>query len=258
MSCIRFGLLGPFLVARHDQLISINAGKQRAVLARLLLQANRVVSDRQLIRTVWGDEPPPTAARTLHSLISRIRRNLPFCADGPVLTRHTSGYLLAIAAEQVDAHRFRRLVAEARAADGLGRTADVAAYLSEALELWRGDPLAGVPVTPIIAAECARLEEQRRTAVSDRIDADLLLGRHVELIAELRALATEQPECERVWWQLMLALHRSGRSAEALLAYQRVREVLSAELGADPTPQLQDLHRRILSADPELAAPPHR
>lgn len=255
MACLRFGVLGSLEVWRQGQRIEVGAAKQRAVLALLLLRAGRTVSTEQLFAAVWDAEPPATALRTLRSLISRLRRTLA-CGAGAVLLRQASGYRLAVAPDRVDAHRFERLVTDAGEAIGQGRVGEAAAGLRHALGLWRGAALADVPRTSIIEAEAVRLEERRHAALDSRVDADLWLGRHAELVGELQAATTSWPLRERSWEQLMLALYRSGRRADALGAYRRVRAMLRTELGVEPGPTLQDLHRRVLATDSALATPP--
>ena len=253
MACLRFGVLGPLEVWRHQQPVEITAGRQRTVLAMLVLRNGSVVSTEQLVAAVWDEHPPATARRTLQSLVSRLRRALRCCGESP-LTQHPSGYRLAVALGKVDAYRFTQLVHQSGEADRQGQVEQVAAGLRHALELWRGPALADVPRTAIVEAEAVRLEEQRYAAVEARIDAQLRLGRHTELLGDLHTLTTTQPLQERAWELLLLALYRSGRRADALAAYQRVRTILNAELGVEPGSTLQELHRRVLAADPALTA----
>lgn len=253
MACLRFGVLGSLEVWRDQQLVEITAGRQRTVLAMLVLHSGSVVSVDQLITAVWDEQPPATARRTLQSLVSRLRGALRCCQDSP-LTQHAAGYRLVVPPEQVDVHRFTQTVRQAGQADRQGRVEEAAAGLRGALELWRGPALADVPRTSIIEAEAVRLEEQRYAALVARIDAELRLGRHAELLGDLHTLTTTWPLQERAWELLLVALCRSGRRADALAAYQRVRTLLTAELGVEPGAGLQQVHRQILAADSALAA----
>src|SRR5262245_1288728 len=219
-----YRVLGPLEALRDDGPLALGGAKQRAVLALLLLNANRVVSQERLIDELWGDEPPPTGVTTIQVYVSRLRKLLP--ADA--LQTRPPGYLLAIEPEQVDLSRFERLVAEARTADP-GRASEL---LREALGLWRG-PALGEFEEVFFRVEAGRLEELRLAALEERIEADLALGRQRELTGELEALITDYPHRERLRGQLMLALYRSGRQADALRAYREARAALD-ELGIEP------------------------
>ena len=229
------------------ELLELGGAKQRSVLAMLVLQAGNVVSTDALIDGLWGERPPATATKSLQVYVSRLRKAL---GENAIVTR-SPGYLLAAPAEEVDLGRFERLVEEAQheAPDG------AAALLRGALELWRGAALADLAEEPFARAEIARLEEQRLAALEDRIDADLALGRHASVVAELEGLARSHPYRERLTGQLMLALYRSGRQADALDAYRDARRALAEELGLEPGHDLKDLERRILSQDRSLGAP---
>jgi DNA-binding SARP family transcriptional activator len=216
--------------------------KQRALLALLALRANEVVARERLLEELWRD-PPTTAVKALQVYVSRLRKVLP---DGALLTR-PPGYLLRAEPEQVDLHRFERLVAAAGKAD----SAQASALLLRALALWRGPPLAEFDDEPFAQVEADRLEELRLAALKDRIDAELALGRHRALIPDLRRLIEEYPHRERLRGQLMVALYRSGRQADALGAYQAARTALD-KLGLEPSAALRALERQILTQDPML------
>ena len=227
--------------------------KQRAVLALLLLEEGHVVAADRLIDELWGLEPPEDAPTALQAHVSRLRRALP---DGPaVLATQPPGYVLRIGDDQLDAQRFRRLVAAGRAALEDDRNEEAAERLREALRLWRGRALEDLREEDFAVRAAGRLEEERLEALELRVEADLRLGRHHELLPELGALAQQQPLRERLAAQRMLALYRSGRQAEALEAYAQARRVLVAELGLEPGPELQRLQGGILSHDPELRPP---
>ena len=226
--------------------MTLPAGKPRALLAVLLVDRNRVVSTDRLIDELWGDEPTETAAKALQGYVSQLRK-----AIGPdrLLTR-PRGYELRVDEGELDLDRFERLVREGRellGADSKG----AAKRLGEALELWRGPALAEFS-EPFARDAGARLEEERLAALEERIDADLALGRHDRLVPELEELVAREPLRERPRAQLMLALYRAGRQADALDLYRRTRETLSEELGIEPSRELQELERRILQQDPEL------
>jgi DNA-binding SARP family transcriptional activator len=233
-----FRILGPLEVSTESGALTLGGQKQRAVLAVLLLEANRVVSVDRLLDSVWGEDPPRTAPTSLQNFISQLRKLL-----GPdVLETRAPGYRLNVAPGRLDADRFRAAVDAARSLDPGERSAQ----LREALKLFRGLPLADFTFEAFAQAEIARLEELRLTALESRVEADLEAGRHAELVGELEPLVEEHPLRERLRGQLMLALYRSGRQAEALETYQDARRGLVEELGIDPSPALQDLHGAIL------------
>ena len=246
---MEYRLLGPLEVRTGDAPLPLAGTKPRALLALLLLNANRVVTRDRLVDELWGDRPPGTAVATIQVYVSRLRKLLP---EGTLVT-HTSGYLLAVEPDTVDLQRFERLVNDARDA-APARTSEL---LREALALWRGPPLADFGDEGFARAEAARLTELRLAALEQRVEADLALGRHVDLVAELEALVGQHPHRERLHGQLMLALYRAGRQAEALAAYRRTRAALD-ELGLEPTAALRRLERQILSQDPELDPEPQR
>ena len=222
--------------------------KQRALLAMLLLHREEVVSGARLIEALWGEEPPETAQTALHGHVSALRKLL---GSDRIRTR-PSGYLLQVSAGEVDVARFESLVAQARERDDAGERS---ACLRKALALWRGEPLAELHYEAFAEREIARLEQLRLAAVEDRVDADLALGRHHELVLELEPLVAEHPFRERLRGQLMLALYRCGRQADALHVFQSGRRALVEELGIDPGPALQQLELGILRQDPGLGLP---
>ena len=231
--------------------IALGGQKRRALLAVLLLDAGRVVSRDRLIDALWGDEPPDTARNTLQVYVSQLRKLLP---EG-VLETAPAGYRLVVEANSVDLFEFIRLSEEGRTALGAGDPARAADTLRAALALWRGAPLADLSWEPFAQSEIVRLEELRLAALEERIDADLALGRHGQLVAELERLVAEQPMRERFRAQLMLALYRSGRQADALAVYQRARRTFVDELGIEPSDSLRRLERAVLAHDPSLDVP---
>src|SRR5215469_11875331 len=252
----QFHILGPLEVVRSGCAVPLGGRRQRAVLALLLLEANRVVSFDRLAEDVWGGHPPQGSVTTLHSYVFRLRRalepdRLPGVA-GDVLVTKDRGYLLRVSREQLDAAIFEEGATAGRAALEAGRYAGAAQTLRQALGLWRGPVLADLADYAFARPEAARLEELRLAAVEDRIDADLALGHHQALTGELERLAGEYPVRERLHGQLMVALYRCGRQAEALAAYRRVRGLLAGELGIDPAEPLQRLHGSVLAHDPAL------
>jgi DNA-binding SARP family transcriptional activator len=246
-----FRLLGPLEVRDGDRLLPLGAAKQRALLAILLVTANEVVPAERLIDELWGERPPDSAATAVHVYVSRLRKQLP--AD--VLVTCAPGYVLRVGAEELDVRRFETLVAAGRGLAAQDRPEGAAALLSEALALWRGPALAEFAFEAFAQREIARLEELRVTVLEERIEAELELGRHAELVGELEGLVADHPLRERLRRQLMLSLYRSGRQAEALDVYQSARRVLVAELGIEPGRGLQWLEQAILSHDPELEVP---
>jgi DNA-binding SARP family transcriptional activator len=241
---MEFRLLGPLEVADRDRSLALGGVKQRSLLAVLLLHANEVVSTDRLIDELWGGEPPATAPKSVQVYVSKLRKEI---GEGRLVTR-APGYVLRLGGSERDLARFEQLVAEAR------RAAPEAAArkLREALALWRGPALADLAYEPFAQAEIARLEELRLAVLEQRIDADLAAGRHAELVGELEALAARHPLRERLRCQLMLALYRSARQAEALDAYRAARRELSEELGLEPSEELKRLERAILRQDPAI------
>jgi DNA-binding SARP family transcriptional activator len=247
---VDFRILGPVEVRAQGRPIAIARGRQRALLALLLLRAGEPISRDRLIEGLWGERPPDGAVKTLQAVVSRIRRAL-----GPEavrLARGTPGYQLQVEPDELDLERFERLCEEGRRALAAGRPERAAARLRLALEEWRGPALADVALEPFAPPEIARLEEQRAAAVEDRIEAELALGRGVELVGELEGLVAQEPLRERLRAQLMLALYRAGRQGAALEAYRDAVLTLDAELGLRPGPELERLQDSILAHDPDL------
>src|SRR5262245_29772532 len=217
-----FGILGPLEVRDVGKTLALGAPRQRAVLALLLLHANQVLPADRLIDQLWGEEAPDTAKVILQGYVSNLRKVL----GAAVIVTRAPGYVLELEPELLDLHRFEALLADARAAASGGDSSRAATAFREALGLWRGPALVDFAYEPFAQAPILRLEELRLTALEDRIVADLVVGRHAELVAELEALVAEHPLRERFRGQLMLALYRSERQAEALRAYREARRAL--------------------------------
>jgi DNA-binding SARP family transcriptional activator/pimeloyl-ACP methyl ester carboxylesterase len=245
---LQYELLGPLRVVEGGRDVTPARPKQRALLAMLLLHREEIVPGAQLIEALWGDEPPGTAQTALYGHVSALRKLI---GADRIRTR-PPGYLLRVSAGEVDIARFESLVSQARERDDPDERS---ACLREALALWRGEPLPELRYEAFAEREIARLEELRLAAVEDRVDAELALGRHHELVVELEPLVAEHPFRERLRGQLMLALYRCGRQAEALHALQSGRRVLIEQLGIDPGPALRQLELRILRQDPGLDLP---
>ena len=247
---MEFRILGPLEVWAGDRQLSLRGTKQRALLVVLLLHANEVVSTDRLIDLLWGDEPPEAGGTALRVRVSQLRKALGQ-GGGSIVTR-APGYVLELSDKQLDLRRFERLVAEAAEAPP-----ELAAErLREALALWRGAPLAEFAYDDFAQTAIARLEELRLGALEMRIDADLSLGRHREVVPELEALAQQHPLREAPARQLMLALYRSGRQADALAVYRQCRSSLVDDLGIEPTPALAQLEKAVLQHDPALQLEP--
>jgi predicted ATPase/DNA-binding SARP family transcriptional activator len=249
---MEFRVLGPLEVLGAGGPVRLGGPKQRAVLAFLLLDRNRAVPRDALVDALWRAHPPKTSAHTIQVFVSDLRKALEAEGEGKLVTR-TRGYLLAVEDGEVDVDRFERLLARGREALAQKRPRAAAARLREALSLWRGPPLADFTEAPWARPEIARLEELRLACLEERIEADLALGRHAGLVGELATLIDKEPHRERLRAQLMLALYRSGRQADALDAYQDARRALVEELGIEPGPALQELQRKILQQDAELS-----
>lgn len=250
---ITFRILGPLDADTEGGAVELGGRKQRAVLAALLLRAETVVPDERLIDDVWGEHPPATAAHTLEAYVSRLRREL--AAHAVTLERRGGGYRLGLGGAILDARIFQELVDAAAQALALGEHDRAAAMAKDALDLWRGPVLAGTPLHLDARAEAEALEELRASALEIRIDADLELGRHAEIVGELRRVVHDSPYRQRLVAQLMVALYRSGRHAEALEVYERTRRALDADLGLVPSEELQRLAGQIVRQEPELRAP---
>ncbi len=248
---MEFGLLGPLVVTSGKTVIPVPAARQRVLLAALLFRANRVVSVDELAEALWLATPPLTARVTIQNYVKRLRDALGDAEHSTIVTR-ADGYLIRAGTADFDVTRFEDLHAQAREASQARDWARAAVRLGAALALWRGMPLEDVPCDLLIRREVPRLEEVRLQATEARLDADLHLGLHGEVIAELGQLAADHPLRERLHEMLMLALYRAGRQADALAAYQQARRLLVAELGAEPGAGLRRLHMQILAADPGL------
>ena len=251
-----FRILGRLEVLEGDRALALAGTKQRALLALLVLHANESLSADRLIDELWGEFPPATAAKTLQVHVSRLRKALEGAlesgAAGVVVTRE-GGYELRADRESVDACRFERLLIEGRSELAAGRPERAVSALEAALAMWRGPPLAEFAGQHFAQAEIARLEDLRVAALEELIEAKLALGRHAEVVGALEPLIAGQPYRERLRAQLMLALYRCDRQAEALQAYQDARRKLVEELGIEPGERLRELERAILAQDPALA-----
>jgi DNA-binding SARP family transcriptional activator/predicted ATPase len=244
---VQYSVLGPLEARSSGRPVALGAPRQRALLALLILNAGHTVSTSRLVDDLWGEAVPDTAAKMVQILVSQLRKVLP---RDHLVTR-PPGYLLDVPPEDIDLLRFEGLRREAREAAAGGDHAGASALLGDALGLWRGPALAEFS-EPFAQLEANRLEELRLAALEERIEADLALGRHAELVGELDALVARHPLRESLRRRQMLALYRSGRQAEALAAYQEARRALSDELGIEPSADLRELERRILQQDPEL------
>jgi DNA-binding SARP family transcriptional activator/streptogramin lyase len=257
---MEFRILGPLEVVDDEgRTVPLGGARQRALLAALLLRANEVVLLDQLMEDVWGGRLPTTGSKAVQVAVSQLRKTL----GNGMLETQPAGYLLRVANDQLDLGRFEALRDRARAALAAGRAEEAASILRDALALWRGPALGDIAYESFARAEAERLEQLRLVARDERIEADLTLGRHAELIPELEAQIARHPLRERPREHLMLALYRSGRQADALEVYRETRRKLADELGIEPSPRLQELERAILRQEPELepeaaapAAPP--
>ena len=250
-------MLGP-LEAVHDGMqVPLGSRKQRALLAILLLRANEVVAPDALIDELWGERPPPSAGHTLQVYVSRLRSAFRQSGgDDGILVTRPAGYLLRVGFGELDLNRFERLAEEGRRALESGAPERAAERLREALALWRGSPLADLAFEPFARIDVERLEELRLAALEDRIDADLALGRHTALVPETERLVAQYPLRERLRGQLMLALYRAGRQADALTAYRETRDYLVGELGIEPRKELRALEQAMLRQDDSLELAP--
>jgi YVTN family beta-propeller protein len=249
---MKFRLLGPVEVEDRGRLLVLGSAKQRALLAILLVHANEVVSRDRLIDELWGEQPPASAPHSLDVYVSRLRKTLqPDSGERLLLTR-PGGYLLRLEQDQLDVTCFEQLVQDGRRALAAGNYERAAERLVEALALWRGPALGDLAYEPFARPEIERLEEQRLAAFEEKIEAELALGRHGALIGELEAVSRTHPLREPLHRQLMLALYRSGRQADALETSRALRRHLRDELGLDPSPALQRLEQAILRQDPTL------
>jgi DNA-binding SARP family transcriptional activator len=255
---VDFRILGPLEVTINAQRVAVAAGKQRVLLATLLLSANRTVPVEELTERLWGGDPPRGPRGALHTYVTRLRQTLdPHIGDGvgPIRTS-PAGYGIEVATAGLDLTRFRAMVAEARRAGEGGDLAAESAGLTAALSLWRGPILSDVRSDSLHRDVVPSLTEEHLRTLERRHEVDLALGRHDRLVGELRALTGKHPYHERFWAQLMLALYRCGRVAEALEAYGEVSALLRNRLGVCPGPQIRALHTAILRDDPRLRSTP--
>lgn len=253
---MEFRILGTLEVASEGRLLPLGGARQRALLAILLLNANEVVSNERLIDSLWGGQPPQAAGAGVQNFVSQLRKVLePEATRGEhrVLVTRPPGYVLRLESDQFDLTRFERLLAEAWEE---ATPEAKASKLRAALSLWRGEPLADLAYAPFAQPEIHRLEELRLVALEERIEADLALGRHAEAVAQLELLIGKHPLRERLRAQLIVALYRAGRQAEALDVYQDARRALVEELGLEPSPSLKALEKQVLGQDPALAWSP--
>jgi DNA-binding SARP family transcriptional activator len=246
---IQARLLGPLEIEHAGCPVAVGGRAQRALLARLLLDANRTVSVDRLVEDLWGEAAPASAAKMVQIYVSMLRKALP----AGVLVTRSPGYAIELPPDAIDLYRFEHLRERGRAALAGGCPVAAAELLRGALALWRGPALAEFQ-EPFAEAEARRLEDQHLATLEDRIDADLALGSDSSLIGELEAVVARHPLRERTRGQLMTALYRAGRQVDALAGYRAFREMLGEELGIDPSPALRDLERRILQHDPALGA----
>jgi WD40 repeat protein/DNA-binding SARP family transcriptional activator len=260
---VDFRILGPLEAWSDQRRLPLGGSKQRMLLAVLLLHRNEVVSIDRLVEELWDGRPPATAVKALQVHVSQLRKVLGAgqaasdTESGDVLVTQAPGYLLRVGPDELDAVRFERLVEEGRRVLGAGSPRLATRTLLEALALWRGPALADFVHESFAQQEIRRLEEVHLSALASRIDADLALGRHEELVGELEALVAENPLRERLRGQLMLALYRTGRQADALEVYRQTRELMQSELGLEPSRALQELERSILLQDAGLEPTAH-
>ena len=252
---MQFQILGPLEVRHEGAQVALGAAKQRALLAILLIHANELVSSDRLIEELWPT-PPRTAANALQVYVGKLRKALEPArtagAPAELLLTRPPGYTLRTEPDELDADRFERLLIEGRRAGEAKDHPAAARRLHEALALWRGPALADFTYDPFAQAEIARLEELRLNAVGERVEADLALGKAADLVGELEALIRDNPLRESLRGQLMLALYRSGRQADALEAYRQTCKVLDEQLGLAPSPPLERLQTAILRQEPAL------
>ena len=253
---MRFGILGPLQAVGDDgRELALGGRMPRALLALLLLRANEVVSSDQLVEELWAGAPPASGAKGLHVHVSRLRRALAAGhsdPDGERLVTTAGGYVLRVGPEELDVQRCERLIGEGRSLLAAGRPDQALASLSGAVELWRGDVLADFQYDAFAQGEIARLGELHAAVLEERIAVEMLLGREVQVLGELERLVRDYPYRERLRGQLMLALYRTGRQAEALAAYRAARSALVDELGIEPSVELRQLHEAILAQDETL------
>ena len=249
---VQFRVLGPFQIVGERGIYTPTASKVRQVMALLVLRANHIVSLDAIIEELWGEKPPKSAITTAQTYIYQLRKRFPppgseESARG-LLSTLAPGYLLRVEDAEVDAFVFSQLLDRARALYGGGQLGIAGRALNEALAMWSGPILANVACGPLLRSYAAHLEEERMTALELRVGVEMEMGRHRETIAELKTLTSQYPLNEWLHGQLILALSRSGRRGEALRSYQEVRTMLRSELGLDPSAELQEIHRTVLTA----------
>jgi DNA-binding SARP family transcriptional activator len=255
-------VLGQIMADLNGISVVPSAAKPRQILALLALQSGRVVTVPTLMDEIWGEHIPRSAATTLQTYILQLRRKIAAALDDDptrqakdILVTQHGGYLLQVQPGRIDVQEFEQLTASGRDAHEARDYRAASELLGRAVAMWQGPALVDVRVGSVLELEVLRLEEDRMAALERRIDADLELGRHTEIVPELRVLVAKHPMHENFCAQLMTALHRSGSAWRALEAYQRLRNSLIDELGLEPSPRLQRLHQCVLSADPELDLP---
>jgi YVTN family beta-propeller protein len=249
---MEFRLLGPLEVLTDDGAADVGTGKRAALLIYLLINANEVVSAARLIDELWGEHPPATAAKSVQVYVSQLRKALG--ANGGLLMTRGSGYVLAVDERELDIKRFERGLSEAERALEAGDAKQAARVARDALALWRGPALYDVAYESFAQTEAARLEELRLVALETRIEAELVLGKHTQLVGELEAVVAEHPARERFRAQLMVALYRSGRQSDALEVYRQGARLLMDDFGLEPSPELRELEQKILNHSEELGA----
>ena len=249
---MRVGILGPLTVEGDDGPVDVGGSRLRALLIRLAVDVGRTVDSERLADALWGDHQPTDQANALQSLVSRLRRVLP---DRDAIVSGPTGYRLALAPGDVDATEFEHLARDGRRALDAEDPETAADLLRRAERLWRGTPLVDVADAFFAVSAATRLNELRLTALEDRIEADLALGRHHEVVGEVEALAAEHPLRERLIGLQMRALYAAGRQAAALATYDETRRQLADQLGVDPSAALQAVHLAVLRADPAMDVP---
>ncbi|MEU2981118.1 AfsR/SARP family transcriptional regulator [Streptomyces hirsutus] len=263
---MEISVLGPFRATLSGVPVHLTAVKPRKVFALLALQAGQVVSVASLVEEVWGESPPRSVQTTLQTYILQIRNAIAaalgddatgegaFLPNGAksVLVTEPGGYRLDVHGGLLDAHEFDALASAGHRALDRGEGTDASSYFGRALSLWHGRALADVQCGPLLEVEATRLDESRMSVLQRRIEADLRLGRHHELVGELSGLAARHPLHEAMHEQLMLALYRVGRRSDALTVYRQLRRCLNQSLGLDPSPSVEQLHRAVLDSSPRL------
>ncbi|MEU7892638.1 AfsR/SARP family transcriptional regulator [Nonomuraea sp. NPDC049152] len=250
LSAMEFRILGALDVIKDDRPLPVRSGKQQALLALLLCQAGRVVHSDVLVDSLWGQEAGDQGVKRLRLHLHRLRRTL---GAADAIVHRVQGYTLDIPSVALDARRFETLAHQGRQALASGSVAQASELLHAALSLWRGPALSGLEDLPLLHQEATRLNEERLSALGDCMDADLRLRRHADLIGRLSVLVDEHPLQERFRGQLMLALYRTGRQAEALEVYRAGRHILARDLGLEPGAELRRLELAILTSDASLA-----